>query len=140
NPAGLQDNGGATQTIALLPASLAIDAIPVSQCSVATDQRGVSRLQGPRCDIGAFEVALPSSSTVLTSPRSIVIDVPAAAAAVSQSALVNAYSSGNSLTVPFTATPAGGSWLTATPGTVTPATSVITVASAGLTQGTYSGT
>jgi predicted outer membrane repeat protein len=60
DPRGLQDNGGATQTIALMPGSTAIDAIPLSaanDCTTAvTDQRGVARPQGRACDIGAFEL------------------------------------------------------------------------------------
>ena len=50
----LADNGGLTQTIALVPGSPAIDA-GAATC-VPTDQRGVTRPQGPACDIGAFEV------------------------------------------------------------------------------------
>src|SRR6266550_5583374 len=53
----LASNSGPTQTMALLAGSPAIDAIPngTSGCS-GTDQRGVTRPQGPGCDIGAFEV------------------------------------------------------------------------------------
>ena len=57
----LQDNGGPTLTHALLPGSPAIDRIPVGNCGVATDQRGVARPQGAACDIGAYE-AEPSSA------------------------------------------------------------------------------
>ena len=46
--------GGATQTLPLLPGSLAIDADDPDNCT-ATDQRGVARPQGSACDIGAFE-------------------------------------------------------------------------------------
>jgi CSLREA domain-containing protein len=55
----LADNGGPTQTMALLPGSPAIDhgGTAANGCP-ATDQRGISRPQGPACDIGAFEVAL----------------------------------------------------------------------------------
>ena len=53
----LQDNGGDTFTHALLPGSPAIDYIPVENCAVDTDQRGVSRPQGLACDIGKYEVA-----------------------------------------------------------------------------------
>jgi hypothetical protein len=53
----LQDNGGPTQTLALLPGSPAIDADPLANCP-ATDQRGVSRPQGASCDIGAFELEM----------------------------------------------------------------------------------
>jgi CSLREA domain-containing protein len=60
HPQGLRDNGGPTHTIALLPNSPAIDAIPraTNGCGtdVQTDQRDISRPQGPACDIGAFEV------------------------------------------------------------------------------------
>jgi CSLREA domain-containing protein len=55
----LADNGGPTPTHALGPGSVAIDA--VSDCTdlnntpVRTDQRGVARPQGVRCDAGAFE-------------------------------------------------------------------------------------
>ncbi len=50
--AALGDYGGPTETTSLLPGSPAIDA---GTTSVATDQRGVSRPQGPAPDIGAFE-------------------------------------------------------------------------------------
>ena len=60
DPAGLQDNGGPTETIALLPGSPAVDAIPASTngcgTTTATDQRGISRPQGPGCDMGALEL------------------------------------------------------------------------------------
>jgi hypothetical protein len=61
---GLQDNGGPTKTIALLPTSPAVDAVPIADCTLsdgttplATDQRGVTRPAGSACDIGAFELA-----------------------------------------------------------------------------------
>ena len=50
----LADNGGPTQTMALPLGSPAIDAY-TANCP-ATDQRGVTRPQGFRCDIGAFEL------------------------------------------------------------------------------------
>jgi fibronectin-binding autotransporter adhesin len=50
----LAHNGGPTETIALTAASPARNAF-VPPCTVTTDQRGVHRPQGPRCDIGAFE-------------------------------------------------------------------------------------
>lgn len=54
----LASNGGTTQTMALLAGSPAIDAVASGLCPPpATDQRGISRPQGPRCDIGAFELA-----------------------------------------------------------------------------------
>jgi hypothetical protein len=55
----LADNGGPTMTIKLLRRSPALNAIPkaTNGCGteITTDQRGVSRPQGKRCDIGAFE-------------------------------------------------------------------------------------
>jgi hypothetical protein len=62
DPKGLQNNGGPTQTFALLPGSPAVDHIPVADCTdangnpVKTDQRGIKRPQGPACDTGAFEL------------------------------------------------------------------------------------
>ncbi len=59
----LADNGGSTQTVALLPGSPAIDAIPLIICKATpTDQRSVKRPQGAACDIGAFEYA-PTPAT-----------------------------------------------------------------------------
>jgi hypothetical protein len=49
----LADNGGPTLTHALLMGSPAVDAAPTGP---ATDQRGISRPQGPAFDIGAFEL------------------------------------------------------------------------------------
>jgi hypothetical protein len=54
----LGDNGGPTPTHALLSGSPAIDTAAGGACP-ATDQRGVTRPQGPRCDVGAFEVQVP---------------------------------------------------------------------------------
>ncbi|MFI9825066.1 choice-of-anchor Q domain-containing protein [Streptomyces sp. NPDC052013] len=48
----LADNGGPTDTVALLPGSPALDA--ADGCP-ATDQRGVARPLGAACDIGAYE-------------------------------------------------------------------------------------
>ena len=64
DPNSLQDNGGLTRTIALLPESPAIDAVQTGCPPPEADQRGVAR---PRdgdddgaalCDIGAFELIL----------------------------------------------------------------------------------
>jgi CSLREA domain-containing protein len=56
--ADIAHNGGFAQTQALLPGSPAIDAISPSACPPpGDDERGVSRPQGPACDIGAYEVA-----------------------------------------------------------------------------------
>jgi len=64
----LADNGGPTQTIALLDAATnpALDAIPFADCDVDTDQRGISRPQPAdgNCDIGAFELVQAASITI----------------------------------------------------------------------------
>jgi hypothetical protein len=60
----LQNNGGPTETHALLPGSLAIDQIAEADCvdadgaPLTTDQRGEPRPEtgGTMCDVGAFEV------------------------------------------------------------------------------------
>ncbi len=94
DPAGLQDNGGPTQTIALLSGSPAIDAIPpaVNGCgtTITTDQRGVSRPQGSGCDIGAFEL-VPTGADL----------------AITKSGAPNPVVSGNRLTYTLTATNSG---------------------------------
>jgi hypothetical protein len=69
----LADNGGPTQTHALLPGSPALDAIPVGAdgCNDAdrSDQRGVTRPQGAGCDIGAYEAeAEPGTIEVTVAP------------------------------------------------------------------------
>jgi hypothetical protein len=55
----LADNGGLTQTHALVDGSLAIDTADPVLCDADPvsnrDQRGVARPQGVNCDIGAFE-------------------------------------------------------------------------------------
>jgi CSLREA domain-containing protein len=67
----LQDNGGPTQTHALLAGSAAIDAA-VSCPPPTTDQRGVSRPQGSACDIGAYEVEV----LVDTTPPTVTTTIP----------------------------------------------------------------
>ncbi|HQV70404.1 MAG TPA: choice-of-anchor Q domain-containing protein [Thermoflexales bacterium] len=55
DPAGPQNNGGATPSIALMPPSLAINFVPLSACAAQTSQNGVARPQGSGCDAGAYE-------------------------------------------------------------------------------------
>jgi hypothetical protein len=50
----LANNGGFTKTMALLAGSSAIDKLPAA-CGWSTDQRGIHRPQGPKCDMGAYE-------------------------------------------------------------------------------------
>ena len=61
----LTDNGGPTQTMALLAGSSAIDAGDDASCP-ATDQRGISRPQGTQCDIGSFELAMAGETSTNT--------------------------------------------------------------------------
>lgn len=75
DPKGLWNNGGLTQTVALLVGSPAIDRIPVgvNGCggAIITDQRGIARPQGAKCDIGPFEVVQDAT------PPTITITMPA---------------------------------------------------------------
>jgi predicted outer membrane repeat protein len=59
----LQDNGGFTKTMALLPGSPAINTGDDATCQ-ANDQRGVTRPEGTHCDIGAYEYTSPTFSDV----------------------------------------------------------------------------
>ena len=65
----LANNGGFTQTFALLAGSPAIDAGTNTGCP-ATDQRGLARPQGLACDIGAFEFVNPVPGISSLSPTS----------------------------------------------------------------------
>jgi hypothetical protein len=68
DPAGLQNIGGSTETIALLANSPAVNAVPLSSCTdvtgktVTIDQRRVIRPVGAGCDIGAFELVVDDDS------------------------------------------------------------------------------
>jgi hypothetical protein len=67
----LAANGGPTETMALKAGTPPVDtADPNCAGRVTTDQRGITRPQGSRCDIGAFElqVATPATPTPLPSP------------------------------------------------------------------------
>jgi CSLREA domain-containing protein len=68
----LKDNGGTTQTFALLTGSSAIDAGDNTTCSASPvnglDQRGVTRPQGTQCDIGSYEYKVPLIVTTTADP------------------------------------------------------------------------
>ncbi|MGQ0804127.1 MAG: choice-of-anchor Q domain-containing protein [Actinomycetota bacterium] len=83
----LGNNGGATQTMLPQSGSPLIDAIPNGDCDpgAPTDQRGVSRPQNSRCDIGSVEVS--PSPPPPTSPPSPPV-CPAKQASVGGSALL----------------------------------------------------
>jgi CSLREA domain-containing protein len=60
----LGDNGGPTQTMALGAGSPAIDAATeICPPVPPVDQRGITRPQGPACDIGAFELVAGGGPT-----------------------------------------------------------------------------
>jgi hypothetical protein len=63
--APLLDNGGATRTVALLPASPAID-VGDDPFTLGTDQRGAGfpRVVGPHADIGAYEWSVTSGDVI----------------------------------------------------------------------------
>ncbi len=70
----LQDNGGPTDTHALLAGSPAIDAGNPAGCTddtgatLTTDQRGVIRPQGTDCDIGSFEFLARIEKVIASGP------------------------------------------------------------------------
>ena len=72
----LQDNGGPTQTRALLAGSPAIDAgnpggcIGIDGALLTIDQRGAPRMVpgDARCDIGAYEASRPAYPTITATP------------------------------------------------------------------------
>jgi hypothetical protein len=62
--AALANNGGPTDTFALLAGSPAIDSGDgTATACPSLDQRGVPRPIGPACDIGAYELAPPVATT-----------------------------------------------------------------------------
>jgi CSLREA domain-containing protein len=72
-------NSATIQTHALLPGSPAIDSGALSGCP-STDERGVARPQGPRCDMGAFEFVPATTAT-----PTIITPQPGTPTATSQS-------------------------------------------------------
>jgi hypothetical protein len=69
NLSSLANNGGFTQTHALLAGSSAYNSGGVNATCASTDQRGVNRPQFGACDIGAYEydgAALPTSTATST--------------------------------------------------------------------------
>ena len=67
----LANNGGPTQTFALLTGSPAIDGVTFNapNSAPATDQRGIARPQGALYDIGSYEAdAIPPDTTIDSTP------------------------------------------------------------------------
>jgi len=71
----IADNGGPTQTQALIGGSPALGDPATSSCP-STDQRGTSRPSG-KCDIGAFEAVLHGSPDASTGDSSNITDTSA---------------------------------------------------------------
>jgi hypothetical protein len=65
----LADNGGPTETQALLASSPAVDAVPVAKCPTNVDQRGEPRPDNREafCDVGAYELQDPPVAPAITS-------------------------------------------------------------------------
>ena len=61
----LNNNGGPTKTMSLMPGSAALDSAVDAVCAAPPvknlDQRGITRRQGAHCDIGAFEARDPTT-------------------------------------------------------------------------------
>lgn len=65
-------NGGATETMAPMTGSAAINAIPTGAAKCvegASDQRGVNRPQGSGCDVGAVELVAPVAHLALSASK-----------------------------------------------------------------------
>src|SRR5205085_11724498 len=55
-----QNNGGSTDTLGVIFTSAAVNHVPANASGCGgTDQRDVARPQGPGCDVGAYEFAIP---------------------------------------------------------------------------------
>jgi CSLREA domain-containing protein len=87
----LADNGGPTQTRALLAGSAALGAIPAGDALCAgADQRGVAIAPAAACDIGAYEAVAPTVMTgVANGLAPIAATVTATVAANGPSASVH---------------------------------------------------
>jgi hypothetical protein len=70
DPAGPQNNGGATPSIALAPSSPAINFVPLSACALQTSQNGMARPRGSGCDAGAYESKTASRIFLSTTMKS----------------------------------------------------------------------
>jgi hypothetical protein len=89
--AALADNGGPTQTMAIGSDSPAFNGGNPTTCP-ATDQRGIARPQGERCDIGAFELVLRlsvSPALLQVNQQNVTLTVTGAGFSNSSQVLVN---------------------------------------------------
>jgi hypothetical protein len=119
--APLADNGGPTFTHALIVGSPAIDmgspAAPGSGGTAceATDQRGVVRPVGVRCDVGAFEGSVVTTSTTTSSTTSTTAPPTTTTSSTSTSTTASTTSTSTTTTqAPTTTTTATTSTTTTT--------------------------
>jgi uncharacterized repeat protein (TIGR01451 family) len=93
----LADNGGPTQTMALLPGSPAIDAGDSHALDLpATDQRDFARIVGKAVDIGAYEFAATPATTDLSIHGTAPAGVTAGGQIIFQVTVTNSSSSAQS--------------------------------------------
>jgi hypothetical protein len=139
----LANNGGPTQTLALLPRSPAISQIPngVNGCGTTytTDQRGIPRPQPPGgfCSIGAYEY-VPS---LLVSPPSLTFTSVVGGPAPPSQTLTAVFPGIVTATASVTSPP-NVVWLAVAvgpPNTTTGTILTVTALPTGLTAGTYTG-
>jgi CSLREA domain-containing protein len=125
DPDGLKNNGGPTQTLALLAGSVALDAGDAAVCSNALvanlDQRGSPRPQpvGSQCDVGAFEAVQFALDVTVTGSGSgkVISDAGGIDCGDSGTACDRNFFPGTVVTL--TATPVAGSVFTAWSGACT---------------------
>jgi predicted outer membrane repeat protein len=103
----LANNGGSTQTFALLAGSAAINAGNDTVCLLAPvndlDQRGTIRPNGPQCDIGAYEyvdITAPTVSSFTPTTHSNSLSIPITAFTATDALDVTGYMITQSSTPP----------------------------------------
>ena len=84
-PNTLADNGGLTETVALIGSGPAINAVPVGEPSVTVDQRGVAR--DARSDSGAYEY-VPALADTGSTPNGWIAGIAGGLLAAGAAALV----------------------------------------------------
>ena len=152
DPAGLQYNGGPTETIALKSGSAAIDHVTLASDCAGSDQRGVA--WPTPCDIGAVGAPMTTATTTTTTlsgggQSGASMSVPENTAVRDTATLSGANASTATGTVTYsvysdsgctTAVSTGTAQSITTPGTL-PASSTVTLSSPGIYywQASYSG-
>lgn len=133
--APLDNYGGGTKTLALLPGSPAIDAADGALCPV-TDQRGVARSPGA-CDIGAFESSGFQVAVTGGSPQTTTVNTAFAAPLQAVVSAAPGEPAGPGGVLTLTPPPAGAGIGIATPFTLT--TDVGGAAAVAVTANTVAG-